>query len=240
MRRHETGEGLAGGDDACAVGADESHAALGLVAAHVAFHLDHVARRDAVGDADTGGDARIRRLHDAVGGKGRRHEADHEIGAGLGHRALDRVENGQPVMLGAALAGGDPADHVGAVLDHVVGVKAADAAREAGDEDAAGLIYENGHHAAPFAELGLVSDQARTTRSAASARVSAVWIGRPLSAIRRLPSSTLVPERRTTSGMVRSSSRTARTTPSAIQSQRLMPAKMLTRIASTLGSLRTA
>src|SRR6266545_120766 len=52
------------------------------------------------------------------------------------------------------------------------------------------------------------------------------------------PSSTLVPSSRTTSGTCRLTSRAAATTPSAITSQRMMPPKMLTRMPSTLGSLR--
>ena len=45
-----------------------------------------------------------------------------------------------------------------------------------------------------------------------------------------MPSSTLVPSRRTTSGTLRPTSLTAATTPSAMTSQRMMPPKMLTRM----------
>jgi hypothetical protein len=51
-----------------------------------------------------------------------------------------------------------------------------------------------------------------------------------------LPSSTLVPSRRTTSGTFRPTSLTAATTPSAMMSQRMMPPKMLTRMPFTAGS----
>ena len=51
-----------------------------------------------------------------------------------------------------------------------------------------------------------------------------------------LPCSTLVPSSRTTSGTFRPSSLTAATTPSAMMSQRMMPPKMLTRMAFTFGS----
>src|SRR5271166_6611689 len=51
-----------------------------------------------------------------------------------------------------------------------------------------------------------------------------------------LPSSTLVPSSRTTSGAFRLTSFTAAITPSAMTSQRMMPPKMLTRIPFTFGS----
>ena len=55
----------------------------------------------------------------------------------------------------------------------------------------------------------------------------------------RRPSSTLVPARRTTIGILISSSFMASTTPFATQSQRLMPANTLTRIALTCLSRST-
>ena len=64
-------------------------------------------------------------------------------------------------------------------------------------------------------------------------------IGRLLSFRIRRPSSTLVPASRTTSGTWRSISRAACTTPWATQSHRLIPAKMLTSIASMLLSEST-
>ena len=51
-----------------------------------------------------------------------------------------------------------------------------------------------------------------------------------------LPSSTLVPSSRTTSGTFRPTSFTAATTPSAITSHFMMPPKMLTRMPFTFGS----
>ena len=59
-------------------------------------------------------------------------------------------------------------------------------------------------------------------------------MGRPHSRTILLPSSTFVPASRTISGTFRS--RAACTTPCATQSQRLMPAKILTRIALTFES----
>src|SRR6185312_12250133 len=91
-------------------------------------------------------------------------------------------------------------------------------------------VDEDGHQAA--------SPMALTTFSAASARFSADRMGRPDSRRIFLPSSTLVPSSRTTSGTCRLISRAAATTPSAMTSQRMMPPKMFTRMPSTLGSER--
>ena len=60
-------------------------------------------------------------------------------------------------------------------------------------------------------------------------------IGRPDSARIFLPSSTLVPSRRTTSGTLSETWRAAWTTPLAIVSHFMMPPKMFTRIAFSPG-----
>ena len=73
------------------------------------------------------------------------------------------------------------------------------------------------------------------TFCAASAIESALMIGRPESASSFLPSSSFVPFMRTTSGTVRLVALQAAITPSAMVSQRMMPPKMLTRIAFTFG-----
>src|SRR5207245_2880679 len=70
----------------------------------------------------------------------------------------------------------------------------------------------------------------------ASVMVSAGMIARPLCARICLPSSTLVPWRRTTRGIARLSLRAAPTMPFAITSHFMMPPKMLTRIAFTFES----
>ncbi|EGE56097.1 malate dehydrogenase [Rhizobium etli CNPAF512] len=77
---------------------------------------------------------------------------------------------------------------------------------------------------------------AATIFLAASSRSSAAVIARPDSFRIFLPSSTLVPSRRTTSGTLRPTSLTAAMTPSAMTSHFMMPPKMLTRMPSTLGS----
>jgi hypothetical protein len=74
---------------------------------------------------------------------------------------------------------------------------------------------------------------AATTFWAASAIVSALMIGRPLSASIFLPSSSLVPFMRTTSGTLRFTALQAVMTPVAMVSHFMMPPKMLTRMALT-------
>ena len=64
----------------------------------------------------------------------------------------------------------------------------------------------------------------------------AVVTARPDSASIFLPSSTLVPSRRTTSGTFRPTCLTAAMTPSAMVSHFMMPPKMLTKMPFTFGS----
>jgi hypothetical protein len=68
--------------------------------------------------------------------------------------------------------------------------------------------------------------------------VDAGVMARPLSASSRLPSSTLVPSRRTTSGTLRPSFFVALITPCAMTSHFMMPPKMLTKMPFTAGVRR--
>ena len=79
---------------------------------------------------------------------------------------------------------------------------------------------------------------AATAFRAASSRSSAWISARPLASRIARPSSTFVPASRTITGTSIAWSRVACTTPCAIQSQRLIPAKMFTRIARTFGVLQ--
>src|SRR5689334_6608416 len=76
---------------------------------------------------------------------------------------------------------------------------------------------------------------AATTFCAASAMLFAVMIGSPDCASNAFPCSSFVPFMRTTSGTLSDTARDAAMTPSAITSQRMMPPKMLTRIAFRSG-----
>jgi hypothetical protein len=76
----------------------------------------HVQHRDALGDADDDLDAGVGRFQDRVGGERRRHVDHRRIGAGGGDGLGDGVEHRQAEVGGAALARGDAADDLGAVV----------------------------------------------------------------------------------------------------------------------------
>src|SRR5690606_17628803 len=217
---------LFGRDHAGAVRPDEARPG----ACQRALHPHHVQDRDAFGYADDQRHFRVDRLEDRIRGASRRHVDD----GGVHPHLLDRFEHGienREVQMGApALSGRDAADHLGAVGDRLLGMEGALIAGESLADDPRLAADEHRHQFA--------SRIAFTTFSAASARLSAAMIASPDSASIFLPSSTFVPSSRTTSGTCRLTSRAAATTPSAMTSQRMMPPKMLTRIASTFGSER--
>ena len=70
-------------------------------------------------------DAGSNRLHDGVGGADRRHIDDRSVGAGRLDGVFNRIKHRKSVNLGAALAGGDPADHLGAIVPGALSVKQA-------------------------------------------------------------------------------------------------------------------
>src|SRR6185312_2189920 len=223
---HDADLALLGRDDAGTVGADQP----ALRAAERALHRHHVEHGNSFGDADDERHAGIDRLEDGVGREGRRHIDGGGRSAGLAHRLADRVEDRKVEMLAAAFAGRHAADHLGPVGDRLLGMEGALGAGETLADHLGVGIDQDGHQAASFTAL--------TTFSAASARLSAERMGRPDSLNIFLPSRTLVPSRRTTSGTCSATSRAAATMPSAMTSQRMMPPKMLTRMPSTLASER--
>src|SRR6185436_2883330 len=85
------------------------------------------------------------------------------------------------------------------------------------------LVDQDAHDFAPFT--------AATAFCPASPMLAPEMIGRPESATIFLPRSSLVPFMRTTSGTCSETAFDAVITPSAITSQRMMPPKMLTRMA---------
>ncbi len=84
-------------------------ARLGRRDSSTRLHLDHVERRDALGDADDHLDAGVGRLEDRVGRARRRHEDDRRVGAGLLHRLLRRCRTpGMPSCTVPPLPGVTP------------------------------------------------------------------------------------------------------------------------------------
>src|SRR5690606_22363912 len=154
---------------------------------------------------------------DGVGRAGRRHIDDRSVGAGRLTRFRHRIEDGQAEMRLATLAGRGAADDLGAIGERLLGMESTVLAGETLGDDAGLGADENGHQALPLT--------ASTIFRAASSRSSADTTLRPDSAMICLPSSTLVPSRRTTSGTSRPTALTAAMTPRAITSQRMMPPK---------------
>src|SRR5580700_6695312 len=205
IARHDADLAFAGGHDAGAIRPDQAR----FRAAQRAFDLDHVAHRNAFGDA-----------HD------QRNLRRDRLGAGFFPRFGDGIEHRQIEVRRAAFAGRHAADHFGAVSDCLLGMKGAVLAGEALADDLGVFVDEDGHYAASFTAL--------TIFCAASSRSSAEVTLRLDLAMMSLPSSTLVPSSRTTSGTRKPTSFTAATTPSAMTSHFMMPPKMLTRMPFTL------
>src|SRR5690606_33286228 len=127
------------------------------------------------------------------------------------------------------LARGHAADHLGTVLDRLLGVEGALTAGET-LADHFGVLVDQYAHLAPPAAF--------TTCSAASSKLLAAMMFMPLSASFCAPSSALLPSRRTTTGTTKPTTSTAPMMPSAIRSQRTIPPKMFTRTACTWSSER--
>jgi hypothetical protein len=113
-------------------------------------------------------------------------------------------------------------------------VEGAVLAGEALADDLGVLVDEDGHGLER--PLLLPPRTAFTIFCAASSRSSAGITLRPDSRMICLPSSTLVPSRRTTRGTCRPTVFTAAITPRAMTSHFMMPPKMLTRMPFTFGS----
>src|SRR5690348_4952528 len=273
VARHDADLAFAGRDDAGTVGADQH--GFRIVLQHV-LDAQHVEYRDAFGDRDDHLDASGRGFHDCVGRERRRHEDHRSVGAGFVHGFAHGVEHRQADVFGAALAGRDSADQLGAVIQRLLRMEGALLAGEALADDLGVFVDQYAHdvetlhvgreelrssasrrrsrmaaHPAfvqsktagfatllppyPFIYAALA---AATAFCAASFRSLAGVILSPELLKSSRPFSTLVPSRRTTTGIFRPTSFTAAMMPSAIRSQRTMPPKMLTRMQRTLSDER--
>src|SRR5713226_1052530 len=224
VARHDPDLGLAGRDEARAVGADEP--ALG--AAEEGLHAHHVRDRHALGNTDDERHPRVRRLHDRVGGGGRRHEDQGTVRAGGRHRGLHRVPDREALVSRPAFARRHPAHDLGAVLLAAGGVEGAFLAGDALHQHARVLVDQHAHARALRASS--------TTFFAPSPMSSAITRARPDSASIFLPCSTLVPSARNTTGSFRPSFFTAEMMPSASRSTLRIPPNTLMKTAFTLGS----
>ena len=186
MARHDTDLAFVGRDHARTVGADQTR----LRTLKRALDRHHVEHRDALGNAHHQRDPGIDRFEDGVGRKRRRHVDHGSLRAGAPDSLGHRVEHRQVEVRGVTLAGRHAAHHAGAVGDRLFGMEGALRAGEALTDDLGIGVNENGHYFASFT--------AATALRAASDKSSAEMIGRPERARMSLPSSTLVPSRRTT------------------------------------------
>ena len=123
--RDDPDVGLARRERAGAVRAEQRHASR----PNVRVHVEHLVRRDALGDADDGLDAGVDGLVDRVGGEARRDEDHRGVRAVLVDRRGDGVHHGDAVDVLPALARGDAGDDLRAVVAVARGVEPALAAR---------------------------------------------------------------------------------------------------------------
>ena len=106
--------GLAGADDARAVGAQQAH--VRVVALQLVVEPRLVLGGDALGDDDDQLDATLGGLHHGVLHAGGRDEDARGIGAGRSDGVGHRGEDGDAIDVGASLLGVGAGDHVGAVV----------------------------------------------------------------------------------------------------------------------------
>ena len=118
---HDADLGLAGGDDAGAVGADETR----LRVLELLPDLHHVVDRDALGDADDERQAGVLSFEDGVCGEGWRNKDDGGVGAGFGDGLLDGIEDRPALVGGATFTGRYTADDFGSVFGASLGVEGA-------------------------------------------------------------------------------------------------------------------
>ena len=133
---------VGGRDDSRTVGPYEP----GALSPDVTSHPYHVPGRHPLRDTDDQWNTGIGGLQHRVGGARRRHVDDGDVGLSLLDRLLDGIEDGDLVQEhGAATARGDAGHHVGAVLNHLGGVKRPLPAGNALDHHTAVAIDENAH-----------------------------------------------------------------------------------------------
>src|SRR5262249_30088132 len=224
VARHDADLELVGRDHAGAVRPHEQR----LAPDHAVLRADHVAHRNALGESYHEIEPCIHRVVDRGGREGRRHVDHRDRGSGGLACVLHRAEDGNALEVLACLFwihARDVAVLAVGVLDARARVELAGLAGNALRHHTGVLVDQDAHFAA------------FTTFSAASAMLLAEMIGSFESARIFFPRSTLVPSRRTTSGTCRLTALEASTSACAITSQRMMPPKMLTRIAFRAGVL---
>ena len=137
--------GLAGRQDAEAVGADDA----GALQLGELDHLRHLEAGNALGDDHDQRDAGVERLEDGVAGEGGRDGDDRRVDACVLHRVAHGVEHRHAVDVAAGAAGCHPAHHLGAEIEalarHAHRLAAGDAL-----DDEGGVLGDENRHRIPF------------------------------------------------------------------------------------------
>src|SRR5690554_3915833 len=141
MTGHDADLALAQADDAGAVRTEQAH----VLIFEITHHRDHVLNGHALGDRHDKLHAGVGRFHDRVSREGGRHVNDRGVALGLGDRFGDRIENRRAVNLLATLAGGHATNDVGAVRDHLLGMKATDRTGDPLHDQPGGFVYHYTH-----------------------------------------------------------------------------------------------
>src|SRR5687768_4183487 len=189
-------------------------------------HPGHVEHRNSLGDAHDEADPGIGGFGDRAGGHGGR-DVDHRgVGPGLRDRFGDGVKHRDGTLEPLApLPRRDARHDPGAVLDHLAGVETSVPPGDALHHQP-GIGVDEDAHAASFASCTACCTAASMSESARIPAPSRI----------RKASSSLVPVSRMTIGTCTVNCRVAVTMPLATSSVRVIPPKMLKRIAFTAGS----
>src|SRR3569623_429589 len=231
MTRHDTDLDFIRRNQPRAVRPEQQRLAAGFL--HAVLDFEHVAHRDAFGDANHEIKIGLHRFPDCGSRACRRCVNNRDVRTGLSLRIFNAAENQNAFEILAGFlrvdAGHETVLAVRVIAAHA-GVELAGLAGDALRDDF-GIFIDQDRHDSSLRIFCYFPLAAATTFCAASSMVSAEMIGRPESASIFLPMSSLVPFMRTTSGTDSDTALEAVITPSAITSQRMMPPKMLTKMA---------
>src|ERR1700756_2913542 len=119
MSRHDANFALTGGDDSRTIRPNQARTSVlqELPSSH------HIEDGNALGNTHNQFHLRIRRFHDRVSRKARRHEDHRSISPGLVHGLLDGIEDRPTLMRSSALSRSDPAHDGSAILGASSGVE---------------------------------------------------------------------------------------------------------------------
>jgi len=136
---HDSDLAFARADNARTIGTNQTCRLIG----QIFLNLDHVQRRDALGNANNDWDSGSGGFHNRIRCEGRRNINHGRIRAGFLHGVGYSVENRNAFMRRAALAGRDSAYNVRSILNHLLCMEGALFARDSLNHKARFFIHEN-------------------------------------------------------------------------------------------------